>query len=522
MKDKEIEYECIKCHNVFECDTKDHPVLFCPQSQGGCGKAWKLTAFRVYVEDKGGKHNSGNGTKMRLTDKLAATPREWLSRKVMKEMHTITLYENSNMFYYADGVYLFDPKGNHHKELIKKYLRNLFNNKELNEIFQILKLESFKNMDIFDKGNPFEICMKNGIYNVMENTFSKHTPDKHFLWKIPTAYNPKANSDHFQKFLSEIVHDRDIPLIQEMMGYLLYRSNKFKKAFMFIGEGDNGKSVLMDFIIAIIGAKNTSSVALHKLESNTFACSRLFGKVANIVDEVSKTGLKKLDNFKKLVAGSLIDAEKKGKDGFDFYNTAKLIFATNNPPIMYDQSDGNFTRWAFITFPNQFTTKLGNRDPNLKDKLVNDSELSGGLNFALEGLKRLLQNETFSNSHSTDSMRDYYVQMSDPLGAFIQEHIENSGDYEDYIPKDAFYDMFKTYCHDNHLVSLSISGVGRRMKELLPNVGQRNASILGKRIPSWKGITSEDFSIDSYFEALRGDQETIEESIPDSVYEEEY
>lgn len=432
----------------------------------------------------------------------APPPREWYAHRIKKDMCTITLYENGEMYYYADGVYAHDPQGNHHKEYLRELMGQRHTSSEANEILNLVRVDTFRPMVDFNDVDPYELCVNNGIIDLRTGAFSQHTPDKLHLWKLPIEYDPTATAPVLMKFLSEILYPQDIDVVQEMMGYMLFGRCAYRKAFMLIGKGMNGKSVLIDFIIAMIGEQNVSSISLQKLEENQFACSRLFGKAANICDELSKEALKKLDVFKKLVSGSLIDAEKKGKDGFDFYNKAKMLFATNDPPVMYDNSDGNWDRWIFLTFPNQFTEEAGNRDVHLREKLITQQELAGGLNYAIEGVRRLFANDKFSCNRSTDEVRQKYVMMSDPISAFVDAHVEYTGMTDDFIPKDAFERMVSDFCLENNLTPPTRTMIGKRLPHIIDGTGKTNPEINGRRVPSWKCITSDRFDMNGY--VLRG------------------
>src|SRR5208283_2759033 len=94
--------------------------------------------------------------------------------------------------------------------------------------------------------------------------------------------------------------------------------------------------------------------------------------------------------FKMLTGGDSIGTEKKFKDEYSFVNYAKLIFSANKPPKVTDEDSYAFwRRWILIEFPNQFGDDK--KDPEILNKLTAEAELSGLLNWALEGLARLRQ-----------------------------------------------------------------------------------------------------------------------------------
>ena len=53
----------------------------------------------------------------------------------------------------------------------------------------------------------------------------------------------------------------------------------------------------------------------------------LFGKLANLGDDISDSFKEDVAIFKKIATGESIKAENKGKDAFQFIPYAKLIFS---------------------------------------------------------------------------------------------------------------------------------------------------------------------------------------------------
>jgi putative DNA primase/helicase len=117
----------------------------------------------------------------------------------------------------------------------------------------------------------------------------------------------------------------------------------------------------------------------------------------------------------------LIDAENKYQDSFVFRNTAKLVFSANAlPEVKRDKA--YYRRWQLIQFPNNF--EGGTEDRLLITKLQEPNELSGFLNLAIAGLKRLYQKGEFTNSKSIEEIQKEYEFNSNPIAAFMDECTE--------------------------------------------------------------------------------------------------
>ncbi|MBS3160196.1 hypothetical protein J4213_00690, partial [Candidatus Woesearchaeota archaeon] len=258
-------------------------------------------------------------------------------------------------------------------------------------------------------------------------------------------------------------------------------------AFMLEGGGANGKSTFINLLKCFLGKKNCAAVPLQQLEINRFALSSLFGKLANLFADLPDRALRDTSFFKMLVGEDLIPGERKFKDQFFFNNYAKQIFSCNRIPRSPDDSDAFFRRWVIIRFPNQFLNNQA--DKRLLTKLTSQEELSGFLNFAIGGLKRLLDQGDFSNSKSINEIREQYTRMSDSVGTFIMDCILTSP--EDYEQKKTLYTSYCDYCRSMNYPIFPENTFHRELQKSLRVEDYYPSLIIeGKqqRVKCWRGI----------------------------------
>lgn len=404
-----------------------------------------------------------------------------LADVIMQLTRFVALEDTEEIWYYKDGIY--HPNGETLiKKLCQKFLREEANKNRVSEVIAHIQRSTYAKREIFDK-NPDLIAVENGVINLQTMEFLPHSPDHHLIVKIPVKYDPNADCPNIKKFFSEVLHPEDIPVIEELIGYCLYRKYFIHKAFMFIGSGRNGKSTLLRLFEKFLGESNISHVPLQAFESNRFATAELQGKLANIYADLSPQALRDTGVFKTLTGEDTIIAERKFKSSFQFKNYAKLIFSCNKLPEVYDESDAFFARWIIIDFPNKFEGDKA--DKNLLEKLTTPEELSGLLNLALDGLKRLLERGEFSYSVSTEKMREQYIKMSDPVNAFVTDMIEI--DPNDYVPKRELYLAFCQFCRENKLPMVSENVFHRKLIRYV-TVEDYRPKVAGSRIRAWKGI----------------------------------
>ena len=177
------------------------------------------------------------------------------------------------------------------------------------------------------------IAFKNGIYDLDNGSFENFDPDIIITNCIPHNYNDKAYSAIADQTLDRLAcHDKDIRiLLEETIGYTFYRRNELRKAFILTGDKANGKSTFLNMITYLLGGENVAALDLGEL-GDRFKTAELFGKLANIGDEIGDEFISNPAIFKKVVSGDRVNAERKGKDPFDFTSYAKLLFSANAIP----------------------------------------------------------------------------------------------------------------------------------------------------------------------------------------------
>ena len=98
---------------------------------------------------------------------------------------------------------------------------------------------------------------------------------------------------------------------------------------MLYGSGKNGKTTFLNLLVRFLGEDNVVNVSLQDLLYNRFSKAKLYGKLANIYDDIPNTKLTGTGNFKILTGKGRVWADLKFKSGFEFVNYAKLIFSCN-------------------------------------------------------------------------------------------------------------------------------------------------------------------------------------------------
>lgn len=402
---------------------------------------------------------------------------ELIAERIMKTFDIITIMNDheSEIFIYHKGIYV--PNG---KSIIKMAVRwitgKAYSPQLANQVLSKIEADTFEDESVLELKNPFEIPVKNGLLDLKKRKLNPFTPKKIYFNKIPVEYAEEVDCPKIKKFFSDILREGDIKIIQELFGYCLVKENLFERAFMFLGEGRNGKTKSVDIIKRFLGPENTCSIPIHDLQSGDFRISELFGKLANLGADLDSKSLFNTGIFKSLTGRDQISAKRKFMRDIHFVNYSKQIFACNELPEIYDKSLGFWDRWILIDFPNRFVseqeynssddkTNLKIINPYILEEIISDNEMTGLLNWALEGLNRLVKNKNFSYSQTTKEVKDQWTRKSNSFSGFFMDCVVE--DWENRLPKQDLKKAYTQYCKRH---KLKIVG-DQKIKNLLDSEG---------------------------------------------------
>jgi len=395
-------------------------------------------------------------------------------------------YGAGSYYFYEHGVYRMREDLWAHNAIREYMIMRQEKTAEVNDTANLWRMRILKDVREIN-ANPYIINVRNGLYNVMDNSFKPHTADYISTVQINADYVPSASPGlpagcpQFLEFLSGILHEEEILLLQEIFGYLLIPVNKAQKSFVFVGAPNAGKSTLLSIAQEVLlGSDNVSNIPWQSL-GDRFNKAELFGKLANIFADLPSKAIDDGGMFKTLTGEDYVTAERKNKDPFNFRPYARLLFSCNEIPKNYsDRSDGFYRRLIIIRFDRSVPSER--RDPNLRERLA--AERDGILIWALDGLRRLIGNSyLFSETRRTrDEVTRYRIESNSVL-TFVDEMCE-FGDR--WIAREELYSRYKDYCATNGFKPQSQTNFNREIESNFNEVRRGQDKISGRRV--WRGI----------------------------------
>ena len=366
---------------------------------------------------------------------------------------------NHQLHIYRDGIYVSNQKYVENEMI--KLIPNL-KRAHRTEVLSYLDVLIHDNVPMSDANY---IAFRNGIYNLFDDSFEDFSPDKVIVNKLNWDYNPEVYSEIADKTLDKLAcNDKQIRLLlEEVIGYAFFRRNELRKAFILIGDKANGKSTYLDMIKTLLGDENTSALDLGEL-GDRFKTAELFGKLANIGDDIGDEFIPNPAIFKKLTSGDRLNAERKGQDPFDFNSYAKLLFSANNIPRIKDKSGAVIDRLIIIPFNATFSPHDADYDPYIKYKLRSDECMMYLINIGLKGLKRVIENRKFTTCEKVQQQIEEYEEHNNPIILFFKDIDEDQIINE---PTRKVYQLYQEFCIVNSFQPMSNIEFSRQVKKRL-------------------------------------------------------
>jgi P4 family phage/plasmid primase-like protien len=362
------------------------------------------------------------------------------------EIKTVFGVKEESLYVCEEGMWSHKGKGIIISE-IEKVLRNFAKNHAVREVFDKIKRKTETSREEFEIVPDFMTPLINGVLDLsdVDNIkFLPHNKEYNFKKRFPVKYNPKAKCPITLKFIKDTFYDCDIPQVQEYCGLHLIRRYLFKKACLIQGPKNTGKSVYVNQLSRFCGKENVAGLSLQSIShGKTFDLICLKDAFANIHDDLSSKDLSDSGGFKMAVGDGDITGEQKFGDHIRFRNTAKQTFACNTIPTVENIDDeAYYDRWLIWNVEKVVPPEK--RNPKLIDTITTEQELSGILNWFIEGYVRLIKQNRFSNEKTCEEIKELMLHNSNPLAKFATMVLEYAAGAK--ISKDEMYEAYCNFC----------------------------------------------------------------------------
>lgn len=454
------------------------PDIHAPKTASKCSENQRLPQERFadfldYIKETVGATLTGMGQDHHSVDAaLEGRMRDLFSRYIVGDDG-----DAIDRYAYADSTFcIFLYNGKHYERLEPKkfafLIRKAMTQMEMGVVYRHKSSEPIAKSiteDMISTGTIWKpdsryMIFRNGVLDTDDMTLHPHSPE--YLTNIVFAdldFNPDADCPIFRKVVADALDKDTANVLQEMCGYLLFPDSRHEKIGVLVGEGRNGKSVILNMISYALGEENVTHFGLQQItDASGVFIANMVGKLANICHDSGN--LIKVGNegiLKQYASGEPIMAKVLYHQPTITTNYPHSIIAVNALPVSADVSDGYFRRFLIIDFPHQIP--LNKVDRQLFQKMK--PERMGVLLWIIEGMKRLLSESDFSESKAVDDIKKQYQRDNNIVATFVDE-FEFRPSRTEMRPLDEVFRMFKTWTKDNNYRDMGKRTFSTRLKGL--------------------------------------------------------
>jgi putative DNA primase/helicase len=317
--------------------------------------------------------------------------------------------------------------------------------KDARDKYCISNAELDKDLDLLN--------LQNGTLNLKTFEFREHRASDLISKIANVSYDPAAKSELWLRFIDEIMlgDTEKTEYLQKAIAYGITTDTSLETCFILYGATTrNGKSTLVETIMHMLGGSSGYAMqmkpeSLAQKQNNDSRqangdIARLAGTRFLNVSEPPKKMIFDAALLKTLLGRDSIVARHLHEREFEFVPLFKLFMNTNYLPHIQDDTLFSSGRINVISFERHFGEH--EQDKSLKNKLRSPENLSGILNWCLEGLRRFHTEGLKPTTAIVEATADYRKE-SDKVGKFLAECLEPAN--ENITAKTA-YEVYEQWC----------------------------------------------------------------------------
>lgn len=325
----------------------------------------------------------------------------------------------------------------------------------LSSVIRLGRAAVYEPKEMWD-ANPDVLVLGNGTLEISSRTFREHRPEDRATTRLPYDYDSDADCAVYRAVIEKALPDT-VDFVQEFAGLCLTPFTRFEIALWLKGPRGSGKSTVMEGLTAMLGEKS-GVLGLGEIEMSRFALGRIPGKTLLVSTEQPASYLKSTHVVDALISGETLTVERKNKDAEEIKPTAKVVWAMNDLPRIANTTSGIFRRVKVLSFPEL----QGERRPEIKELVK--AEGPGILNWALDGLERLLERGLFEFPQSVVTATEEFQISNDLPAQFVDERCLVGPSHK--VSTRYLYEKYKEWAVEGGHKPASINRVAEDWKRL--------------------------------------------------------
>ncbi|MEV0604502.1 phage/plasmid primase, P4 family [Streptomyces sp. NPDC050315] len=394
----------------------------------------------------------------------------WAGGRWQPDEHDTVVWAAGDM---AESLAQTDPTGHHPDTALRRQRRHAMSTSGIKAMLQQARSADGMRLDAADlDADPYALCTPKGVVDLMTGTVEEAHPLRDFHSRC-TAVTPRnIPTPRWDRFLRDTFGDdtdgrKMIEFLHLLLGYAITGDVGAQVMAFFYGMGKNGKSVLMDVIIKLLGdyadAASPGFLMAKHFEEHPTDLAELHGRRIIVCGELKAGDRFDEARVKLLTGGDTIKARRMRQDFFSFTPTHKLFLLGNHHPLV---TTGGFAFWRRMRLvPFERVVPDACKVDNLADVLVS-TEGPGILNWLIKGAGRYLAGENdLSGPERVRLATAAYAETEDHMGRFLNETCTVKPGLR--AEQKHLYREYARWCEDEGALPLTSRTFAGRVRETL-------------------------------------------------------
>ena len=238
------------------------------------------------------------------------------------------------------------------------------------------------------------------------------------------------------------------------------------KYVLLIGDGRNGKSVLLSMLQDLFGASNVSNVTRQQIAERLPVCVELNNKLLNIIFDGEMAYIKDSSMEKTLIAGEPGYVRLLYENGNTRVQTNALFLeALNSEPKTRDKSGALQKRLSRFWFPNTYPIDMA-----FEKRMRSDELLGAFLSLLLDHFVTKYElADKLKQTSGSSALQVEQNLLNSPLHQFVSYLVSSDASWNDRLRQpvmvDPLVDSFMAWRVDEGFTEFSTADVKRLFKE---------------------------------------------------------
>ncbi|MGR6998704.1 DNA primase family protein [Yinghuangia aomiensis] len=373
----------------------------------------------------------------------------------------------------AERIATVDAAGIHSREALRKHRRRAMSTSGVKAMLAQAKTAPGMAIkaDQLD-ADPYQLCTPGGIVDLHTGAVAPADPTRH-LHSRSTLVAPRAMpTPRWDRFLADTFGDdtdgqETIRFVHRLLGYSITGDVGAQVLTFLYGTGKNGKSVLLDTMIKLMGdyadAAPPGFLMAKNFDGHPTDLAELHGRRIIVCSEFNPEDRFDEARVKSLTGGDKLKARRMRQDFFSFVPTHKLWLLGNHKPAV---TSGGFAFWRRIRLiPFERVVPDTRKVDNLADVLVQE-EGPGILAWLVTGAGLYLGSDRdLTGPERVRLATTAYAETEDHLGRFLGECCKLDPDMR--AEQATLFTAYRDWCQADGSTPVSNRAFAARVRETL-------------------------------------------------------